>query len=74
MTPSQLVGRWRSAAVGALPGELITHWQHIEPLLDKAMPCNLRRFLPIDVLAIIIQGQAQSWLVRDDDDILAVID
>jgi hypothetical protein len=57
----------------ASPVELIQHWTWIEPLIDSALPCASKRFLPIDVLAFCIQNLAQGWFVREDDTIRAVI-
>jgi hypothetical protein len=57
----------------APPSEMIKEWPVIEPMLDKAMPVMLRRYEPIDILAICIAGQAQGWLVRDADKVIAVM-
>ena len=54
-------------------GDIIHHWQIVEPLLESSMPCEIRRYWPIDILAQIIQGKQQAWLVREGREILAVI-
>lgn len=55
-----------------LPGELINRWPEVEPLLNAALPVNLKRFLAIDILALVIQGQAQAWFVTEGKSLLAV--
>jgi hypothetical protein len=56
------------------PGDFVGRWQEIEPLLERAMPVNLRRFWPIDILAMMIQNQAvQGWFALEGEKLLAVM-
>src|ERR1700731_243434 len=54
------------------PAEVIAKWSEVEPLIEAALPVRLRRFLPIDILAMAIQNQALFWFVRKDGEFLAV--
>ncbi|HEX3862099.1 MAG TPA: hypothetical protein VHY35_10450 [Stellaceae bacterium] len=55
------------------PADFITHWSTVEPLLNKALTVALQRYLAIDVLALMIQGQGQGWFISEDNKILAIM-
>lgn len=57
------------------PADLIHNWPVVEPMLAKAMPCDLQRFLPVDILAELIKAPQinQAWAVREDEQIIAVL-
>src|ERR1700733_8640823 len=58
--------------VAAPPAALISQWLTVEPLLAKSMPTDLGRFQPIDILAAVIRGEGQAWLILEGETILAV--
>jgi hypothetical protein len=57
------------------PVALIERWPEVEPLLAKSMPVDLKRYLPIDILAALIrEGQTtQAWFAREGDQLIAVL-
>src|SRR4051794_8828762 len=55
------------------PAALIARWHEVEPMLDKAMPVNLKRYWAIDILDFCIRGFGQGWFVMQDKDLLAVM-
>lgn len=59
--------------LAAPPSELIAKWDVLEAMIESALPCVLRRFLPVDILVMCLTGNAQGWFIREDDELLAVM-